>query len=267
MTDDVRIYAELESSLYGAALHVLRVCGQAVDANLSVCHTFGAAAASQDTAVDITHGSLHGLREHLMVWPRSEMSIFRHAQKARIYDDGCRATRFLAQTEHDLAFTPNGAGQPLPLADHYCMTATLMGHTWAMLFFAKVDTSQPFTAGQINLLERLRPTATRVLRNGHFRDLHASDPEAARSFAGQIGGLTARPTLRRLTPREIYHRLSSAERVVLDMLRSSHTERDIAETLHRSPHTVHAHVKSIYRKLDINSRRELRSLFPQNDAG
>ena len=56
-------------------------------------------------------------------------------------------------------------------------------------------------------------------------------------------------------------RLSKTEQRVLCMLRQELTEREIARRLKRSPHTVHVHVKSIYRKLDISSRRELLALL------
>jgi DNA-binding NarL/FixJ family response regulator len=38
-------------------------------------------------------------------------------------------------------------------------------------------------------------------------------------------------------------------------------EKQIAHELARSPHTVHTHVKSIYRNLGVSSRGELLSLF------
>lgn len=53
------------------------------------------------------------------------------------------------------------------------------------------------------------------------------------------------------------HTLSQTERKVLGHLTNRLTERQIAERMYRSPHTIHVHVKSIYRKLDVNSRAEL----------
>src|SRR5690606_5481296 len=113
--DDVRVYAELESSLYGALLHVLRVCGQAVSADYAVGHVFGAAAASQDTALDVLHPDVNLSWEHLLHWPRLDHSLFRQAQKARLYDDGFRAAGFLQDEVRDQAFTLNGSNKPLPL--------------------------------------------------------------------------------------------------------------------------------------------------------
>ncbi|WP_236254396.1 helix-turn-helix transcriptional regulator [Mucisphaera calidilacus] len=51
--------------------------------------------------------------------------------------------------------------------------------------------------------------------------------------------------------------LTNTESVVLDYLRQSLTEVQIANELSRSPHTVHVHVKSIYLKYGVSSRKEL----------
>lgn len=51
--------------------------------------------------------------------------------------------------------------------------------------------------------------------------------------------------------------ISPREREVLDMLVLGHSVREIAETMSRSPHTVHDHVKSLHRKLNAQSRGEL----------
>ena len=52
---------------------------------------------------------------------------------------------------------------------------------------------------------------------------------------------------RALTPREFG---------VLKLLRSDLSERDIGRELYVSPYTVHSHVRSIYRKLDVRSRAD-----------
>lgn len=56
-------------------------------------------------------------------------------------------------------------------------------------------------------------------------------------------------------------KLSRTERHVLDHLRDHHTEKQIGERMNRSPHTIHVHVKNIYRKFAVCSRRELMQLF------
>jgi DNA-binding NarL/FixJ family response regulator len=56
-------------------------------------------------------------------------------------------------------------------------------------------------------------------------------------------------------------KLTRTEFEVFEHLRTDATEKQIARTLNRSPHTVHVHVKSIYRKLGIRSRQMLNDLI------
>ncbi len=55
--------------------------------------------------------------------------------------------------------------------------------------------------------------------------------------------------------------LSEAQRRVLDLLLTGRAEKEVAARLEVSPHTVHNHVKEIYRKMGVNSRPELLALF------
>lgn len=51
--------------------------------------------------------------------------------------------------------------------------------------------------------------------------------------------------------------LTNREQLVLEQLILGRSVREIAETTHRSPHTVHDHVKSLHRKLGASSRGAL----------
>lgn len=51
--------------------------------------------------------------------------------------------------------------------------------------------------------------------------------------------------------------LTHREQEVLDLLVLGNSVKEISETLGRSPHTIHDHVKSLHRKLNANSRGEL----------
>ena len=57
------------------------------------------------------------------------------------------------------------------------------------------------------------------------------------------------------------HLLSEAQRRVLDLLLVGMSEKEVATRLEISQHTVHNHVKEIYRKMNVNSRSELLALF------
>jgi len=58
--------------------------------------------------------------------------------------------------------------------------------------------------------------------------------------------------------------LSLRKRQVLTQLLTGKSEKQIAAELNISKHTVHIHVKSLYRTYDVNSRAELisHSLYP-----
>jgi DNA-binding CsgD family transcriptional regulator len=55
--------------------------------------------------------------------------------------------------------------------------------------------------------------------------------------------------------------LTPRQQQTLRYLLSGDSEKQIANKLARSPHTVHTHVKGIYRNLGVSSRGELLSLF------
>jgi DNA-binding NarL/FixJ family response regulator len=51
--------------------------------------------------------------------------------------------------------------------------------------------------------------------------------------------------------------LPRRQRQVLRALKAGHQEKHIAGLLDISPHTVHSHVKAVYRYYSVNSRAEL----------
>ena len=55
--------------------------------------------------------------------------------------------------------------------------------------------------------------------------------------------------------------LTKQEQNVLDLLLGDNTNKDIAETLFVSVSTVKTHVNNVYKKLNVSSRDELKSLF------
>ncbi len=77
-------------------------------------------------------------------------------------------------------------------------------------------------------------------------------------LAHGYGEQVARPARRR---DELLGRVSPSQRQILPMLIEGKTEREIASAMHRSPHTVHDHVKTIYATLGIASRFELLALW------
>ena len=81
--------------------------------------------------------------------------------------------------------------------------------------------------------------------------------EIARSDGAPVGPSIARTVIRLLRqhvrPRADYG-LTPREREVLRLLVEDHTQKEIAEMLFVSPHTVDTHLRNIYRKLEVHSR-------------
>ena len=60
---------------------------------------------------------------------------------------------------------------------------------------------------------------------------------------------------------EAKEQLTKQEQTVLELLLDEKTNKDIAETLFISVSTVKTHVNNVYKKLNVNSRDELKTLF------
>lgn len=91
---------------------------------------------------------------------------------------------------------------------------------------------------------------------GADKFLEVMAPALAHAFVAQV----QIPARRR---ENLLLRISPSQRQILPLLVEGKSEREIATILHRSPHTVHDHVKSIYATLGITSRYELLALWTQ----
>jgi DNA-binding NarL/FixJ family response regulator len=99
---------------------------------------------------------------------------------------------------------------------------------------------------------RMSPAAARAAGASGFV---SKDWDAARVAAAvrRVGlGMTAFPP-KAEQPAPL---LSEREREVLDLIASGSTNREIAETLYLSPHTVKEHTSVLYRKLRVRNRAE-----------
>ncbi|MFI4860181.1 MAG: LuxR C-terminal-related transcriptional regulator [Phycisphaerales bacterium JB063] len=84
-----------------------------------------------------------------------------------------------------------------------------------------------------------------------------------RALQAKLPTMTGRLTLLLQPPvitqsRSSHKPLTDSEKEILPLLMQRLSERAIAEVLKKSRNTVHAHVKSIYIKLGVHSREELR---------
>ncbi len=61
--------------------------------------------------------------------------------------------------------------------------------------------------------------------------------------------------------------MSGAKTDVARLVSDGGTNREIADRLFLSPHTVNSHLRHIYAKLAINSRTELARIVAEQEAG
>jgi DNA-binding NarL/FixJ family response regulator len=99
---------------------------------------------------------------------------------------------------------------------------------------------------------RMSPAAARAAGASGFvsKDLAAGEIAAAVRMVG-LGMTMFSPKADQPAPL-----LSEREREVLDLIAAGSTNREIAERLYLSPHTVKEHTSSLYRKLRARNRAE-----------
>jgi two-component system response regulator DesR len=99
---------------------------------------------------------------------------------------------------------------------------------------------------------RMSPAAARAAGASGFVSKDWEAREVARAVRMVGYGMTVfEPTADQPTPM-----LSEREREVLDLIAAGSTNREIAEQLFLSPHTVKEHTSAVYRKLQARNRAE-----------
>ena len=99
---------------------------------------------------------------------------------------------------------------------------------------------------------RMSPAAARAAGASGFvsKDWEAREVARAVRMVG-VGMTVFEPTAEQPAPM-----LSEREREVLDLIAAGSTNREIAEQLFLSPHTVKEHTSAVYRKLGVRNRTE-----------
>lgn len=84
--------------------------------------------------------------------------------------------------------------------------------------------------------------------------MEAVAPAMARGFTKRF----IEPERRR---HALLERLSDTQKLIVPLLAAGCTEREVAERIERSAHTVHEHTREIYRAFGVRSRMEMRDLW------
>ena len=99
---------------------------------------------------------------------------------------------------------------------------------------------------------RVSPGAAKAAGAAGFipKDWGAADIASAVRMVG-LGMTVFQPQAHDASPA-----LTAREQEVLDLMARGSTNREIAEALHLSPHTIHEHTSSLYRKLGARNRAD-----------
>jgi DNA-binding CsgD family transcriptional regulator len=129
----------------------------------------------------------------------------------------------------------------------------------ALRLFRSVDMKEPFGEREQTLLRLFHSQAAWLFR-APLRTAH-DPPDAA-------NGIDLIHLARRAGPRApTAHMLSPRQRQTLRLLLGGDSEKQIASKLSVSRHTVHEHVKAIYRNTGVSSRGELFARFLSRKIG
>lgn len=124
---------------------------------------------------------------------------------------------------------------------------------------------QAITAGADGYL--LKDSSPAVILDGIAATLDGGAPLSPAAAIYLLGFLRAEPKSAPAAIPNPENRLSARESELLQAFAKGQSYKEAARTLGISPHTVGTHVKSIYRKLEVNSRSEaIREAFGNNQA-
>jgi DNA-binding CsgD family transcriptional regulator len=167
----------------------------------------------------------------------------------------------IVDTPHDAAGpavviigTDNSILQSTPAAENWIDELGREGDRVTMPLAAVVSGARALRAG----LGTNAPTARLRSRSGQWLVVHAAPLDRPTAGSGDVV-----LTIEEARPPEILplivaaYGLTEREQSVVHMVLTGSETNEIAKTLHLSPYTVQDHLKSIFAKAGVNSRREL----------
>ena len=254
MIDEVGIYAKLESALFGSMVHTVSVASPIVHADVCTAKIYNTPQGILSTfTLAERSGFSPAVMESLREWSNDESSVFGFTKQKHLIDHIFRPRQLISEPEYFKMRLFRPLEPVAEVIDALCLSFPMIGPTWCLITFLRCAPNKPFEDMHTELLELFKPALARVIRTGYQREIHGKTSSLSKLEEGAIPTTTMTANL--------LEKLSRTERLVLSYLRTEVTERQIADTINRSPHTVHVHVKNIYRKLGVKSRRMLISLF------
>lgn len=250
--DEASVAARLRSPIHAALVHIIGVTAPAIGADAAAIRLYrGAPQAGTDEGYVLPPAGGRTSSDWLQGWPMSPDSLF-----GRLYERGLRDGAFRVSDRLDGAVAQRGdwlgpMGSVQTISDVVAVAFAVREPTWCVAAYARCGSGESFEPGTLALLDRLRPTLAWVVMTGVQRATHVGLPSGP-------GDDPPRPR-----QGDVLGRLSETERKILDLLMQGLTEREAADQIGRSPHTVHVHVKNVYRKLNVTSRRQLRVIVDQ----
>lgn len=254
MLDEVSVFARLDSELYGALVHAVDVTSVAVNADFAAARVFGAPVTLQTGYVSACRLRLTPAETAaLSHWPTDEGSLLEYVRQRDIKDGVFRPREVMDELEYARQRLYRRIEAHTTVTDAFCVAFALEEAAWCCMAFLRCGESERFHEPMLDAVDRLRPSLSRVVLRGLQRELVPRGYDLRRSEEGMVH--------QPVSTAELLGKLSKTEMHVLGYLRSEMTEKRIADTIGRSPHTVHVHVKNIYRKLGVSSRKDLLTLF------
>ncbi len=254
--DDVTIFSQLNSSWHGGLHHVLGVVAPALDVSVSAGRIFADFAKPAPCVLDARGLDLpSGAHTALQDWPIQNESVFGFVERKKLTDHVFRPREIV----DELTFARHRLYHPIEpftkVVDVLGATFPVLPNVWCMVVFLRCSKQRAFTDIDFQALERFKPAMANVLRISARQEFARSNAVSSTEMAdGSLGQAL-------VDPAGLLAKLTRTERRVLELLRSHATERAVADQMHRSPHTVHVHVKNIYRKMNVKSRKHLLQLF------
>jgi DNA-binding CsgD family transcriptional regulator len=240
---------ELESSVYGSLAHTTEVFIDTVSADAAVARIHGGPPIPGCVYIGsrgLARSPQH--RRELRRWPTDPRSPFKQFQEKTRQDTAWQLNASDPANEPACREITRAFAVPHRISGAMCLILDIEDQMRCMIVLVRGGEHQPFHEVDVERAKALAPAAGRVVREGLIRQLQSINP-------------ALKDSLRPIATNNLLERLSKTELRILPRLLERETERQIAQTIGRSPHTIHVHVKSIYRKLMVSSRKQLADML------